>query len=52
MQVDFRIVLVGAVVIVTNDCSHRPSAPCGRVAMAMPGCSVGVLYVRLLFTHC
>lgn len=32
-----------AVVIVTTGCSQRPSASCRRVAMAMAGCSVGVL---------
>lgn len=37
------LVLVGAVVIVTPDCSPRPQASCGWVAMAKAGCSVGVL---------
>lgn len=33
----------GSVVIVTPGCSQRPTASCGRVAMEMAGCSVGVL---------
>lgn len=34
----------GVVVIVTPSCFQRPPAPCGRVAMGMAGCSVGVLW--------